>query len=306
MMHLFYFIFLITAGSLSSDVKAEPTDLDKLKQKSWFSGAKNCQLDINPAIEVYQFNQDTYILRQNKCIHYEAPFMYLLFGEKRALLIDTGATPEQNKFPLAEKIKKIMSKRAKKIKLARTSLPLLIAHSHSHGDHIAGDNQFKDFKDVEVIEVNDTKALINSFSFNNWPLENADIDLGQRIITIIPTPGHQAQAITFYDKKTSFLLTGDSIYPGRLYIRDWQEYKHSIKRIVNFTQTHNIAAILGAHIEMSTSPNVDYPVESTYHPNERSLVLTVDDLTRLSHQLIKLGDTPTNVGLGNMIIYPVN
>ena len=32
------------------------------------------------------------ILRQNMAIDYEAPFLYLLFGGDRALLLDTGAT----------------------------------------------------------------------------------------------------------------------------------------------------------------------------------------------------------------------
>lgn len=299
-------ILLIATVSFRCDAESVSVEIDKLAKKSWFSGAKNCLLDKSPAIEVYQFNLDTYILRQNKCVHYEAPFIYLLFGEERALIIDTGATAESEKFPLAATVRTIMSERARQLKIDQSSLPLVISHSHSHGDHIAADGQFHDFDDVEIIKPNDTDALISSFAFKNWPLESAEIDLGQRAITIIPTPGHQDQAITFYDKQTSWLLTGDSVYPGRLYIRDWENYRDSIKRLLDFTATHKVSAILGAHIEMSTSPKIDYPVESIYHPNEHSLVLTVDDLTQLNHQLLKLGDTPALVRLTNMIIYPVN
>jgi glyoxylase-like metal-dependent hydrolase (beta-lactamase superfamily II) len=300
-------ICLLAMGTISGSAKAETNDaaIDKLAKKSWFSGAENCSLDKNPAIEVYQFNQDTYILRQNKCVHYEAPFIYLLFGEEHALLVDTGATAEQDKFPLAAKVSEIMSKRLKQLGVKEASIPLVVAHSHSHGDHVAADNQFKHFKDVEIIKIKDTKALISSFSFKNWPLKNAEIDLGKRVVTIIPTPGHQEQAITFYDHQTALLLTGDSIYPGRLYVRQWQDYQQSIQRIVDFTNTHEVSAILGAHIEMSTSQNVDYPVKSTYHPEEASLVLTVEDLTKLNSQLHELGDTAVRANLGNMIIYPV-
>lgn len=308
--NLFWRLFLVTVtiatGTLSVYAKAAATATDTLQQKSWFSGAKNCQSDKNPAIEIHQFNLDTYILRQNKCIHYEAPFLYLLFGEKRALLIDTGATEDQKKFPLAEKVHEIMLQRAKQLKIESITLPLVIAHSHSHGDHIAADSQFIGQKNIEIIKVNDTNALLTSFAFNNWPTDIAQIDLGQRIINIIPTPGHQAQAITFYDPQTSLLLTGDSIYPGRLYIRQWQDYKESIKRLVKFSETHEVSAILGAHIEMSALPNVDYAVGSTYHLNEHSLMLTIDDLNKLNRQLITLGDTAIRANLGNMIVYPIN
>ena len=40
------------------------------------------------------------ILRQNMAINYEAPFMFLLFGGDRAVLIDTGATASPDYFPL--------------------------------------------------------------------------------------------------------------------------------------------------------------------------------------------------------------
>jgi glyoxylase-like metal-dependent hydrolase (beta-lactamase superfamily II) len=299
-LHLFLLTlaFHVTASAASNDIK-------KLKNKSWFSGAENCQIDKSPAIERYQYNQDTFILRQNKCVHYEAPFMYLLFGEKQALLIDTGATKEHEKFPLAAKVSEIMAQRAHNLKLQQTNMPLLVVHSHSHVDHIAGDSQFKNVENVEIIKVKDTKALISSFSFENWPTQNSQIDLGKRVVELIPSPGHQAQAITFYDQQTKWLLTGDSLYPGRLYIKQWQDYKASIKRIVTFTETHSISGILGAHIEMSTSSNIDYPVKSTYQPNETSLVLSVEDLYKLNHQLSKLGEQPTRVGLGNFIIYPI-
>ena len=146
--------------------------------------------------------------------------------------------------------------------------------------------------------------MIEALSFKDWPSKNSVITLGNRIVSVIPSPGHQAQAISFYDHQTTFLITGDSVYPGRLYIREWQDYKDSIQRLLAFTKSHPVAGLLGAHIEMSDSPNIDYPVESTYQPNEISLVLTIADLDNLNSYLIKLGDKPKFTSLGNMIIYP--
>jgi len=303
-------ITAIITLTVNNNAQANISSVDKLAINNlnihpWFSGAQNCQLDQHPAIESYRLNSDTYILRQNKCLHYEAPFIYLLFGEESALLIDTGATADAKTFPLAALVKEIMVQRAQQLSLPKSEIPLIVAHSHSHSDHVAGDSQFKHFNKVNMIKVNDTKALISALSFEQWPTKNSKIDLGQRVITIIPTPGHQAQALTFYDPQTSILLTGDSIYPGRLYIRQWQTYKDSIQRIIDFTKLHAVSAILGAHIEMSTTANVDYPVESSFHPNEASLVLKSDDLHKLNNQLIKLGDKPTRANLDNMIIFPV-
>jgi hypothetical protein len=44
----------------------------------------------SPAMQIQQYDNSTFIIRQNKCINYEAAFLYLLFGSNRALLVDTG------------------------------------------------------------------------------------------------------------------------------------------------------------------------------------------------------------------------
>ena len=299
------YTILLCILSLNISAQDIATPLQQLKGKKWFSGAKNCQLDKSAAFETYQYNQNTFILRQNKCHHYEAPFIYLLFGEERALLIDTGALVDKEKRSLATKVQSIMQQRAKQLALSKITLPLLVAHSHSHGDHIAGDSQFSGLKNTEVIKSNDTAALIASLSLKDWPTKNATIELGSRSITIIPAPGHQAQAIAFYDQQTSWLITGDTIYPGRLYIKHWKNYKNSIQRMVNFTKNHHVLAILGAHIEMSNTPNVDFAMQSTYQENEASLVLSIDDLYKLNNRLITLGEKPMRSSIDNMIIYPL-
>jgi len=44
---------------------------------------------------VHEYNPDFYILRQSGCRHDEKPFLYLLFGSDKALLLDTGAGPAE-------------------------------------------------------------------------------------------------------------------------------------------------------------------------------------------------------------------
>src|SRR4051812_22009640 len=56
---------------------------------SWYAGDSTCA--GRPNFQVHAYNEDFYILRQAACTNYEKPFLYLLFGDERALLLDTGA-----------------------------------------------------------------------------------------------------------------------------------------------------------------------------------------------------------------------
>jgi len=41
---------------------------------------------------------------------------------------------------------------------------------------------------------------------------------------------HEAAHLAFYDAETQLLLTGDTLYPGRLFIDDWTAYQASVAR----------------------------------------------------------------------------
>ena len=74
----------------------------------WIHGSISAATNKDPRIQVLQYNEDTYILRENPCIHWEAPFTYLLFGNTGALLIDTGATKEAEWYPLRKTVDAIV------------------------------------------------------------------------------------------------------------------------------------------------------------------------------------------------------
>jgi hydroxyacylglutathione hydrolase len=44
-----------------------------------------------PEWQIHEYNPDLYILRQSGCTDFEKPFVFLLFGGERALLLDTGS-----------------------------------------------------------------------------------------------------------------------------------------------------------------------------------------------------------------------
>jgi hydroxyacylglutathione hydrolase len=272
-----------------------------LTAQNWIHGSENCKENIDPPIQVVKYNSNTWVLRQNKCTNYEAPFMFLFIGEDKALLMDTGATEEEDIFPLYKTVNKIINDWSEK----NGKVELIVAHTHKHGDHFAADGQFEGKPNTTVIglEVDDLK---NFYDISNWPEEIVDFDLGNRLMKIIPIPGHQASSIAVYDKSTKILLTGDTFYPGRLYVKDWNTFKMSIERLVKFTDNNEISTILGNHIEMTQTPGVDYPMETIYQPKEHRLPLGIRQLQELSIALTKLGNQPTRGIYDSFIIHPVN
>jgi glyoxylase-like metal-dependent hydrolase (beta-lactamase superfamily II) len=297
-------ITFVLLSALSYKVFQKTTTTVDLNTTKWISGSADCTANTDPPIQVVQYNYNTWILRENKCVNYEAPFMFLFIGHKKALLMDDGATFSESKFPIRKTVDSLI---AKWNKTNNTQLELIVAHTHSHGDHTAGDGQFRNSPNsnttVVGLKVEDVQSF---FKIENWPEQSAKFDLGERVMEIIPIPGHHKTSIAVYDNETQILLSGDSFYPGRLYVNDWPAFKSSTQRLLDFASSHKIAYILGNHIEMTNTPGKDYPIGTTFQPDEHILPLTVKDLSLLNATLINLGDKPVRKTLDDLIIYPTN
>jgi hydroxyacylglutathione hydrolase len=270
---------------------------DVLAQRVWIHGAKDCASNTDPAIEVFEFDAASYILRQNRCVHPEAPFVYVLFGEQSVLVQDTGATADPRQFPLFDTVRSLIDRRG------QGSPKILVIHSHSHSDHTAADAQFRGQAGVTLIEPN-SAAVREFFGLAQWPAGAATIDLGQRIVHVIPVPGHQEESIALYDANTGWLLTGDTVYPGRVMVKDWRGYRSSIERLIEFAKAHRVKTVLGSHIEMSASGTLFAP-GSTYQPNEAPLPLAMEDLDRLHQGLRQAGVEPQEVVTPKVVVTPL-
>ncbi|UJR13734.1 hypothetical protein I4U23_000744 [Adineta vaga] len=245
---------------------------------SWTHGSKNCFKEDarRRYIDEFSINADTFVLRENKCINYEAPFLYLLFSSRTVLLIDTGATVSSVSFPIQQKQGR-----------QRQDMILVVIHSHNHRDHTAGDVQFQSKNFTTLIRAS-VAAISRFFHLENWPRSIGTYALDyQRRLVVIPIPGHEMSSLAFYDCSTGLLFTGDSFYPGRLYISNFTAYVQSISRLVEFIEFNNlyVTAILGTHIEMTQTPQIDYPTGTTYQPNERQLDLSFEQLKELNYEL---------------------
>lgn len=264
---------------------------------TWRTGGPKCM--EAPDWQVHEYNADFYILRESGCTHYEKPFLYLIFGGDKALLLDTGAGQVDTRGPVMQVLGKWMKRKD------HPNMPLLVVHSHGHGDHVAGDPQFRNNPGVELIEPN-PQALIEAFHLKDWPNQPGTIDLGGgRVLDLVPIPGHQEASIALYDRKTGVLLTGDSVYPGRLYISDWKAFTASIDRLAQFASTHPVTHVLGCHIEQSATPFLEYPIGSMYQPHEHSLELGRAELMELNEALKKQSGVGARVALRDLTLWPM-
>src|SRR6202046_2198671 len=235
----------------------------------WNEGSADCAKNPQPPLQVHQYNARTFILRENLCTTFEAPFMYLLIGSTKALLIDTGDIEDSKVVPLAETVMHLLPGDGP------SKLPLLVVHTHRHLDHRAGDPQFTKFPNAQVVGF-DIDSVRSFYKFTDWPNGLAQIDLGDRIVDAIPPPGHSETEVSFYDRNTGLLFTGDFLMPARLLIDDTSADVASAERVAAFVKDHPVSFVLGGHIEMNSAGEL-FPWESHYHPHEHVFQMTKDD-----------------------------
>lgn len=252
-----------------------------------------------PDWQIHEYNANFYILRESGCTNYEKPFLYLIFGRDRALLVDTGAGATVD---TAATVQKLLAQWQTRNRHAEP-IALTVAHSHGHGDHVSGDKGFDGMANVTVIPAT-PEAEQKAFGIAQWPDGAGSIDLGGRVIDVLAIPGHQPAHLAYYDRTTAILLTGDHLYPGRLYVSDFPAYLASTRRLVEFTETRPVAHILGCHIEQSSTPFVDYPVGTVYQPHEHSLELGRANLLELMAGLEAMKDQPKKRALRDITIVP--
>ncbi|MGW5353960.1 MBL fold metallo-hydrolase [Streptomyces sp. NPDC004031] len=267
----------------------------------WIHGSPSAKHNTDPDIQVHAYDEHTVVLRQNKAIHYEAPFLFLLFGNARAVLIDTGATASAEFFPLREVVDRLVDEWL--ARHPRDGYELLVLHTHAHGDHVAGDGQFAGRPGTRVVGA-DLATAWGYFGFDQDPAAVARVDLGGRVLECLATPGHHEAAVTYYDPWTGFLLTGDTVYPGRLYVQDWSAFVRTIDRLIEFAGQRPVTHVLGCHIEMTREPGVDYPIRTTYQPEEPPLEMTVEHLREIRAVLAEAGPEPRRVAGGRFIVWP--
>ncbi|HOO34294.1 MAG TPA: carboxylesterase family protein [Thermotogota bacterium] len=126
--------------------------------------------------------------------------MYLIEGTEKAVLIDTG----MGKGNLMTFLKTL------------TNLPVEVALTHGHPDHVL---QLDQFPGCKVYMSEKDFGMLKHFAdtSNNefvWVDDGDIIDLGGRKLEIISVGGHSSGCIMFLDRENKFLAIGDAIGSG--------------------------------------------------------------------------------------------
>jgi glyoxylase-like metal-dependent hydrolase (beta-lactamase superfamily II) len=254
----------------------------------WLYGSNVAALNRDPRIQIVQYNEDTYILRENVCVHWEAPFTYLLFGNRGALLIDTGATPEAAYYPLRATVDAIATRWSQMRNKTRVPLTVVL----TSGEDVAQNQGLAQFagRPDTALAPRPLAAMKQFYKLSDsWPSGASSIDLGDRTIGVIPTPGAHKDGVTFYDPYNDFLHTGDLLYPGKINISNDTDYAASLQRVKQWKDMHPVKWIMGGHIEMQFVPGKAYARFATYKPYERVLQMEpalIDDALASAKEVV--------------------
>ena len=290
-LYLFFVIVTTTPGLLAQEDFVRESPAPGNLRFTWIHGSVSAKANTDVRIQVHRYNEHTYILRQNPAIHWEAPFMYLLMGNERAVLLDTGATEEEEFFPLRKTVDKVLRRwsSAQNVEMPE----LLVMPLGSDQSQTAAIAQFANRPYTTVIAPGsgERASLVTQ----------QQLDLGGRVLSVIPTPGLDASSITLYDPWSDLLLTGNAFYPGRLVIRDFQAYRNSLNSLVQLMYEESVSYVFGGRIEMTNRPGLDHRLRSNYRPGEHSLQLE-PQLLETALQAVNLINGETDIRILNDFI----
>lgn len=221
---------------------------------------------------VYRLPGDVFAICESQ--HFQEVNAYLIIGQEKSLLLDTGMGICDIKAVVEELYQG----------------EIMVLNSHFHFDHI-GDN----YKFDEVYIFNDSfaKAMAETglakeglgnqldedmfvFGYPNGfnpdefkiPTYKAKLigdghvfDLGNRSLKVIHTPGHSNDSIMLFDNKNKILFTGDTFYLGALYAHfdciefgksNIEDYYRSMKDL--FEKYPDINALYCSHNDFIVDP----------------------------------------------------
>jgi glyoxylase-like metal-dependent hydrolase (beta-lactamase superfamily II) len=222
----------------------------------------------NPWFEVYKPAPDVFAIYEPH--QAEETIAYLIVGDKKALLFDTGMGISD----------------IKKVTAELTKLPIIVLNSHTHDDHVGGNWEFTTVygMDTDFTRKNaegsheDAQAEITpdqicgilpkgfdpkAYATRPWKItayihDGDHFDLGGRTLEVMATPGHTPDAISLIDRAHGLLFTGDTYYPAAIWLyrpeTDLDAYAKSIRRLAALAP--QIKLVLGAHNIPVAQPSV--------------------------------------------------
>jgi glyoxylase-like metal-dependent hydrolase (beta-lactamase superfamily II) len=231
---------------------------------------------------ISQIDESTFALTEDG--HWEHVHSYLVVGEERAALIDTG-TGIADIGGVAQTI---------------VNVPIVVLTTHVHWDHIGGHGLFDQRlvhrldadwlrngipQPVESQRANlmlhpFTKTAPPAFSAAEWKpyqgeptglLEDGDlIELGGRRLSVVHTPGHSPGHIALHEPEREYLITGDALYEGTLHAffqsTDPVAFARSIDKLCAL---EHVTTILPGHNNLGVTRDLLETARSAFRHIER-------------------------------------
>lgn len=194
---------------------------------------------------------------------------YLVVGTREALLFDSGL----GMVPIAPVVKEL------------TALPVTVLNSHTHFDHVGGNAEFER---VLAMDTPYTRANTGGFAhevlagevkaeafcrplpagidpgaYRSRPWtptafiqDGHHIDLGDRTLEVLASPGHTPDAVALFDPGHGLLFTGDTFYEGTVWLfvpeTSLASYAASVDRLAALVP--RLKGVLPAHNGALASP----------------------------------------------------
>ncbi len=240
-------IFLLSALVLNQSIYSQDK---KWSQFELLEQGQKC-------FSVYRVLPDIFAIEEKS--QFEVIISYLIIGSEKALLFDSG----------------LGTGNIKEIVVQLTDKEVIILNSHTHYDHIGGNHLFdaiyccdtpfthknaKGMSHKEFIKFYHRSHMtskpfplagycIKPFQITHYIKEGEKINLGNRLLEVIKTPGHSKDDICLLDRANKLLFTGDTFYEGPLFAHllesDFNTYLASMKKLCQLK--NKIDKLLPAH-----------------------------------------------------------
>jgi len=249
---------LFLAIWLSASLAAQQPEWCKNLPRPAYSKLERVQVP-DSWFEIYEIRPGVFAIYEPH--QAEEVISYLIVGSQKALLFDTGMGISNIQAVVA----------------GLTRLPVSVVNSHTHNDHVGDNWRFSDIygMDTDFTRSNakgskedaqaelapeeicgalpasfDAKSyLTKAFHISHWLHSGDKINLGDRTLEVIGTPGHTPDSIALLDDKNGLLFTGDTFYLGPIYLfrpeTDLDAYVVSVQKLT--TLVPHLQLLLPAH-----------------------------------------------------------
>ncbi len=276
---------LLIVGLLTV-ASAQTPDWCKSQPRSAYRKLERVRI-ADPWFEVYKIRPGVFAIYEPH--QFEEVISYLVVGSRQALLFDTGMGISNIKAVVEE----------------LTRLPVSVVNSHTHNDHVGDNWRFTEVYGMptDFTRTNakgstaDAQAELRpgqicgtlpagfdaksyrtrAFHISHWLHDGDKINLGDRTLEIIWTPGHTPDSIALLDEQNGLLFTGDTYYPGPIYLyrpeTDLDAYVLSVQRLAELAP--RLQLLLPAHnvpvADPSYLPRVFDAIQQVRHGQAKSV-----------------------------------